>query len=180
MRRSRRGFTLIELLVVIAIIAVLIGLLLPAIQKVREAANRMVCTNNLKQLGLAAHNYHSAVGKLPPGYLGPNPNIHTDSSGGGPITSTLDKTGPQWVGLLAFLLPYIEQDNIYNLFSTSVVMSPAVFSSPPWFNQVPVSPAWAPAHAIIKTFICPSDTDDTPAVGQWGMFHSQSQSGTTT
>jgi len=102
----RTGFTLIELLVVIAIIAVLIGLLLPAVQKVREAANRITCSNNLKQLGLAAANYDSAYGSLPPGYLGPKPNA--DLSTTAPIPEEF-----QWVGCLTFLLPYLEAENIY-------------------------------------------------------------------
>src|SRR5579864_6327454 len=100
MNDPRKAFTLIELLVVIAIIAVLIGLLLPAAQKVREAANRMSCTNNLKNLGVASHNYHDTYGRFPPGALGPR--------AGFPQFNGLSEHG-----LATFLLPYVEQQSLF-------------------------------------------------------------------
>src|SRR5256885_15455266 len=106
-RSSRRGFTLIELLVVIAIIAILIGLLLPAVQKVREAAARTKCQNNLKQLGLAIHNYEGAYKKLP-------------SPGEGVIPNTATKDYDTH-SFFTYVLPYVEQDAAYRLIDLTKV-----------------------------------------------------------
>src|SRR5262245_3381305 len=132
-RPARRpGFTLIELLVVIAIIAILIGLLLPAVQKVREAAARMSCTNNLKQLGLALHNYESSYGYFPTSGEGPN----------GANQVTVFDT----VSTFTQLLPYIEQDNVYKQMSEVYRYNDSRFPG----NQ-------AAAKTKIKTFLCPSN-----------------------
>jgi prepilin-type N-terminal cleavage/methylation domain-containing protein/prepilin-type processing-associated H-X9-DG protein len=145
-RKPRRhGFTLIELLVVIAIIAVLIGLLLPAVQKVREAANRMSCQNNLKQIALACHNYESANNRLPPGFLGETPDFGA--------TPTYNM---QYIGVLPYLLPYLEQNNV---FTNLVAGLPTDFFSPDvvypgWWN---FDGPWSVRNTNIKTFVCPSD-----------------------
>jgi prepilin-type N-terminal cleavage/methylation domain-containing protein len=129
--RSRRGFTLIELLVVIAIIAILIGLLLPAVQKVREAAARTQCMNNMKQQGLALHGYHDALGTLPMGFSR--------------YTSAVPREGAwSW---MAQILPYVEQDNLYRQAKTFANSGGNNWYA--WYN---------PACAVkMKVFTCPAD-----------------------
>jgi prepilin-type N-terminal cleavage/methylation domain-containing protein len=147
---TRRAFTLIELLVVIAIIAILMGLLLAAVQRVREAANRLGCANNLKQLGLACQNYDAQWGRLPPGYLGPIPNERQYSPPANGLLGT-DADRFQEVGLLAYLLPHIEQGNVYNQLQ---VVFDAGQAGPAWYlNRI----NWQAAQTRIKLFECPSD-----------------------
>ena len=130
-RKPRLGFTLIELLVVIAIIAILIGLLLPAVQKIREAANRIKCANNLKQIGLAVHNYAGTYGDQLPALTS---------------STAAPKYGPYNGGILVTLLPFIEQDALF----LAAMTNPAAT----WeanVNGVPLR------QVQVKTYICPSD-----------------------
>jgi prepilin-type N-terminal cleavage/methylation domain-containing protein/prepilin-type processing-associated H-X9-DG protein len=139
-RAARAGFTLIELLVVIAIIAVLIGLLLPAVQKVREAANRMSCTNNLKQMALGCSMHADTYGKLPCGFLGAEQ-----------VNSPPGTPGVHKAAWMALILPYIEQGNLANLYN---------------FNyDYDDQPNAAAVATQIKLFLCPS-TPDSP---RWDM-----------
>jgi prepilin-type N-terminal cleavage/methylation domain-containing protein/prepilin-type processing-associated H-X9-DG protein len=139
--RTRHAFTLIELLVVIAIIAVLIGLLVPAVQKVREAANRTQCINNLKQMGVALHHYHGSYKRFPPGFVSKllDPNWKLPA---GDCNAFPPESGPGW-SFFAFMLPFLEQDNLYRQIKFDLPVS---------------DPANAAARRTpVATFLCPSD-----------------------
>ena len=146
---SRRAFTLIELLVVIAIIAVLIALLLPAVQQAREAARRSQCKNNLKQMGLAMHNYHDVHNTFPPGIVTQVADAQYPASG---VTSgNVDATVECW-GWGAFLLPFLEQANIYQSagIGSGARLEVGDSSSPGTPKYIALTP--------IAIYRCPSDT----------------------
>jgi len=174
--RRKSGFTLIELLVVIAIIAVLIALLLPAVQPAREAARRTQCRNNLKQMGLALHNYESTFGTFPPGYLGTTTNcgmIRNAVIPAPPATpSTVVAQGWGWG---TFILPFIDQANIYNAMNVNTQQLVCDIPLPPADNLAVGNPA--SGRYVVPIFTCPSATDpdlfwvvNAPATG----MHSKS------
>ncbi len=136
----RRAFTLIELLVVIAMIAILIALLVPAVQKVRESAALVECTNNLKQIGLALHGYHDVNKKFPPGYIDGN----TD-----PASTPDNDVGPGW-GWASFVLPYLEQGNL--------------FAQIDFTQGIGIGPNVQASQQPLAVFQCPSDPYQDPFV----------------
>jgi prepilin-type N-terminal cleavage/methylation domain-containing protein len=157
MIRPRSAFTLIELLVVIAVISMLIGLLLPAVQKVREAAARAQCQNNLRQLGLASHKCQDTYGCLPPGF-GWFPN-------GGSVRG---QQGQALGTALFLIMPFLEQQNLYNACQVSASAIPGSDAkglgndtSLIYYAQAGLTPAVQ--NTAVKTFICPAD----PSVGNW-------------
>jgi prepilin-type N-terminal cleavage/methylation domain-containing protein len=149
-RVPRSGFTLIELLVVIAIIGVLVSLLLPAVQSAREAARRSQCSNNLKQLGIALHNYHDAVGAFPSSFWRATPQYQGDPAGA--------RWGHSWIEMT---LPYMEQTPIYNAINFSVGISGGPGNVHAAMNHTALM-------TVISVLMCPSDPAPNMArTGRW-------------
>ena len=160
--RARQGFTLVELLVVIAIIGILVGLLLPAVQAAREAARRMSCTNNLKQISLASHNFESAMRRLPPGVLDP-----TDRLG----TAYNPTRGDQYIGCLVYLFPFMEQDALYQQYASRRELNPdkpqgtVSGSDHPWAawwrnndgDPSDIDSLWDFSQTQLSALLCPTD-----------------------
>jgi prepilin-type N-terminal cleavage/methylation domain-containing protein len=154
------GFTLIELLVVIAIIAILIGLLVPAVQKVREAAARAQCENNLKQIGLACHNYHDTYKTLPPAVLAINA-LGLDFTGNG--NNRAGQLGPNWA---VFILPYIEQGPLYNQAQASITLYKQGVNTN---NTGLADQNWRVVRAAtVPVYVCPSEGSNNPWNGTFG------------
>ncbi|QDT90008.1 DUF1559 family PulG-like putative transporter [Gimesia algae] len=146
-RNEKRGFTLIELLVVIAIIAILIALLLPAVQQAREAARRSTCKNNLKQIGLALHNYHDTHRVFPLMYQG--------LSSGAPNLGATNGLGIAWG---TYILPFMDQANLYESISTRMFGATGNGAGIHWLNDTTATVGTTTlAKTILPAFICPSD-----------------------
>jgi prepilin-type N-terminal cleavage/methylation domain-containing protein len=175
-RRSRAGFTLIELLVVIAIIAVLIGLLLPAVQKVREAAARSSCTNNLKQIGLAAHNFHDTYGFLPPETIVPNGTNTVDTSG-----NTVPQYGVPTIDGFAtwavLILPYIEQGNQYSLWNIQFAYGSQIPDAVRGQPKIFMCPSRPPA--VLSTETMPNNVAQPGAISDYASCHGNISGNTT-
>ncbi len=149
---SRSGFTLVELLVVIAIIGVMVGLLLPAVQAAREAARRMSCGNNIKQLGLGLHNYHAAYNKLPKQAGGTS-----DRTGNG------DLSNYNWLSFLVATLPFVEQQALWEQVSNPFQFTrTGAIKTPPWpaMGPVPWNTDYQPWLTTVGSYRCPSDPTD--------------------
>ncbi len=148
-RLRKHAFTLVELLVVIAIIGVLVGLLLPAVQAAREAARRMQCSNNFKQLGLGLHNYHSAFNKLPFGSGGTGLNLATNNS--------IPETNQRRLNGLVGILPFIEQTSLWESISNPFGIFPAMGPTPGTNDAIVGGGTYTPFRMQVATFRCPSD-----------------------
>jgi prepilin-type N-terminal cleavage/methylation domain-containing protein len=162
-RRRNHGFTLVELLVVIAIIGILVALLLPAVQAAREAARRTQCTNNIKQVALAAHNFHDTHNRLPPGSVG------TMQAGQRPDLVS------QNIGVLVFLLPYLEQPMLYDGIKNDINLRldhhPSMVGATPTIISPDLAPktdvywrrsiTWSLAQTRVPGFLCPSDNAES-------------------
>ncbi|MEO1497832.1 MAG: DUF1559 domain-containing protein [Planctomycetota bacterium] len=154
-KRAPGGFTLVELLVVIAIIGILVSMLLPAVQAARESARRSICSNSLRQLGLAALNYESVNQRLPPGYLATNINFLK------PIVESDAAGSHQMTGVFTFLLPYLEATSVADEFSADLTLGPDAYDQS--YNDL-VS-AWTAAQTHLSVLLCPSVEPEPPQIG---------------
>jgi len=171
--KRKSGFTLIELLVVMAIIAVLIALLLPAVQQAREAARRTQCKNNLKQIGLALHNYHDVALCFPPGYLGyPALGACTANNLTFPLTQVSGAYIAQGWGWGTYILPYLEQANLYNTIQpgTNQTLCDNATDVPSTLLPATAAAIQAAERMVLAAYVCPTanDPDLIPTRGTVG------------